>query len=264
MQTAFLKYYYPKQWYCALMNNKMTDQVAISALITECKKKNIKILPPDVNVSSDRFTITDEGISMPINYLKRVSGKAIEGLQRLRPIHSLEDVIERRNKSEINKTAIIGMIKAGCFDFQDTDRANLIQIYDMSQRTKTQVKEGTIIPKVEYNEKIKLAWEKEVLGMYISKHPLANHNPYDISDKKEGEDVVQVIEIEEIAERTQKNGRKFAFITGSNNNGVIKAIAFADTWADCKGNIKEGDIAYLDGRKNGDSIICYNVERMCI
>lgn len=264
MQTAYLKHYYPKQWYCALMNSKIADQTEIAGLVAECKRKKINILPPDVNKSGDKFIVTEEGISMPINYLKRVSGKAIKGLQRLRPIHSLEDVIERRNKSEINKTAIIAMIKAGCFDFQDKNRANLIQIYDMSERNKTQIKNGYIPPLVEYNTKVRLSWEKEVLGMYVSEHPLANHNPVSMADKREGEDIIQVVEIEEVAERYQKNGRRMAFITASNNFGNLKILAFAETWVDCRNIVKEGEIMLIDGRKNGDSIIAYNIERIDI
>lgn len=261
-KTAWLKYHYPLYWYCALLNSSIKDQDKVVEYIAECNKKDIRVLAPDLNLSEGEFIIVDGAIRAPINYLKGVGDNAIKGIKKIRPIKSFDDLMERRNKTWINKTAIIGCIKAGCFDFEDENRENMIWKYEMSQRNKTAIKNDVQLPHQEYNEKIKLSWEKEVFGMYLSKHPLTNHNPQRVEDVCEGDEVVQVVEIMDIAERTQKNGKKFAFINGSNNFGVIKCLCFADAWSKYKGVFEEDDVVLIRGTRSGNSIIINDMERL--
>lgn len=263
-KTAYIKTHYPVYWYCALLNSSIKDQDKVVEYIAECNKKDIKILAPDLNLSEDKFIIVDGAIRTPINYLKGVGDNAIKGIKAIRPIKSFDDLMERRNKTWINKTAIIGCIKAGCFDFEDSNRENMIWKYEMSQRNKTAIKNNVQLPHQEYNEKIKLKWEKEVFGMYLSKHPLANHNPQKIEDVGERDEIIQVMEVMEIAERRQKNGKEMAFVTGSNNFGVIKCLCFADTWKEYKGKFNEDDTVYVRGVRSGNNIIINEVERMII
>ena len=263
-KTAYLKCKYPLYWYCALLNSSIKDQDKVVEYIAECNKKNIKVLAPDLNLSEENFIIVDGAIRTPINYLKGVGTNAIKGIKQIRPIKSFDDLMERRNKTWVNKTAIIGCIKAGCFDFENPNREHMIWKYEMSQRNKTAIKNDVQLPHQDYNEKIKLKWEKEVFGMYLSKHPLTNHNPQRLEEVGEREEIVQVIEVMDIAERTQKNGKKFAFVTGSNNFGVIKCLCFADAWAESKEKFKEDDVVFIRGTRSGMNIIINEIERMII
>ena len=82
------------------------------------------------------------------------------------------------------------------------------------------------------NERIKLEWEREVLGMYLTAHPLDTRNARSIRDFIDGEMAVQVIEKREVTERLQRNGKPFAFLMGSNQHGMLKCLVFADIWAE--------------------------------
>ena len=172
-QTAWLKHYYPAHFYASLMSSEKTDsdgQHEIANYIAECKSLGIEILPPDINYSGDSFTVSPDKngkIVYRITTIKHVGDSAIESIMELRPISSFQDFMERREKKHIKQNVLVNLIKAGCFDFDNPNRAELLWQVDMSNRTKTQIKEGYEPPRYEWNDKVKAEWEKEDLGMYI-------------------------------------------------------------------------------------------------
>ncbi|HSQ90175.1 DNA polymerase III subunit alpha [Romboutsia sp.] len=262
-QTAYLKAYYPNYFYSALLTAKIDNQEEVANIIAECKRKDIKLLPPDLNKGTHEFTPTKEGIRMPLNYLKGVGESVIPEIIRLRPIISLSDLFERRTKAIIRKNVLVSLIKAGCFDFEET-RNEMMYRLDMLNRTKTQIKNGHICDYYDYNEKLFMKWEKESLGMYLRKHPLDNHNPKSFYDYKESEMVSVVGEITDVTERSQKNGKMMAFITLDLPCGVVRALSFANIWESqsIKNESKEGNIVYVKGKKSGDSILLDNIESL--
>lgn len=262
-KTAWLKYNYPIYWYASLLNSEINNQEKVEGLIAECKKKGIKILPPDINKGSYKFEGTKEGIRIPINYMKGIGEDVIKYIQKnLLPIKSFDDMIERGLRKYIKKNVVISMVKGGVFDFENENREYFLWKYDMHNRKKTQIKNGYICPHQEYDEKIKLKWEKEVYGLYLSKHPLENRNTRSLNDYIEGEKAVQVIEKREVIERLQKNGKPFAFLMGSNQHGSVKCLIFADLWAneDIQLTINSNDTLLVTGKKSGDSIIVWEIE----
>lgn len=266
-KTAWLKHYYPTYWYASLLNSEIANQDKVEGLIAECKKKGIKILPPDVNKGSYRFEGTRKGIRIPINYLKGIGEDVVKYIEKeLIPITSLEDMLDRGIKKYIKKNVVEAMIKAGIFDFEDEDRAWMMFNFEMSRRTKTQIKNDYICPQLVFTEKLKLQWEKDVYGMYLSAHPLDTRNARSIHDFIEGEQAVQVIEKREVAQVLQRNGKEMAFLLGSNQHGSLKCLVFADLWAneDVKEIINNNDVLLVKGKKSGNDLILNEVEGIII
>lgn len=262
-KTAWIKCHYPVYWYASLLNSEIANQDKVEGLIAECKKKGIKILPPDINKGSYRFKGTREGIRIPINYLKGVGEDVVKYIQKeLIPITSFEDMLDRGIKKYIKKNVVIAMIKAGVFDFENENREHFMWVYAMRNRKKTDIKNGVECPHEEYNNKIKLQWEKDVYGMYLSAHPLDTRNVRSIQDFAEGEQVTQVIEKREVIERLQRNGKPFAFLMGSNQHGSLKCMVFANLWEeeDVKNTILNNDILLVKGKRSGNDLIVNDVE----
>lgn len=261
-QCAWLKAYYPNYFYCALLSSKMDNQEEVANIIAECKRKGIKLLPPSLNNGTSEFTPSDEGIRIPLNYLKGVGEQVIPEIIKLRPIISLEDLFERRTKSIIKKNVINALIKAGCFDFEDT-KNNMMWKHDMLNRKKTEIKNNVILPNnYPLDEKSFMMWEKEALGMCLSAHPLDNYNPRPIWDYEEGGKASMVAEITDVSPRAQKNGKMMAFITLETPFGIHKGLCFANTWAseDIQNVAKEGNIVLVKGKRSANDILIDDME----
>lgn len=264
-QTAYLKTYYPEHFYASLMSSEKTDgdgQDAISGLIAECKQRGIPILPPDINHSGETFVASSRGIAYRITTVKHVGDSAIEAILRLRPFESFYDFMQRRETNTIKKNVIINLIKAGAFDFENTNRAELLWCYDMTQRTKTQVKEGFECPRYEWNDKIKAEWEKEVLGMYLSVHPLERYGFKSLSSYQEKEKCIQGGEVYDKRVFNDKNGNEMAFVWINTLFGNVKLTIFKDTWKrkDIKESVDIGAIILVRGRKSGTDILVDSIE----
>lgn len=262
-KTAWMKHYYPIYWYASLLNSEIDNQDQVEGLIAECKRKGIKILPPDINKGSYKFEGTRDGIRIPINYLKGVGEDVVKYIKKeLAPIASLQDMLDRGIKKYIKKNVVEAMIKAGIFDFENPDREHMMWLFNMTRRKKTDIKNGIECPHQEYNERIKLEWEREVLGMYLTAHPLDTRNARSIRDFIDGEMAVQVIEKREVTERLQRNGKPFAFLMGSNQHGMLKCLVFADIWAeeDVRKTIENNEYILVKGKRSGNDIIVNHVE----
>lgn len=261
-QTAYLKHYYPNEFYASLMSAE-EEQSKISDYIAELKLRGIIVNPPDINVSSDEFVVTEKGINYKLSTITNVGNNALKGIKKIRPIISLSDLLERRTKSEIRSNTIVNLIKAGCFDFENTNRAELMWQFEMSLRTKTQIKENMQLPKYEWNDKIKCQWEKDALGLYLSVHPMEKYGFKPITDFEDGDyNALQGGEITEVNIFNDKNNNEMAFIMIDTLYGIVKVIMFASVWSneekrDC---IKEGNIILVKGRRSRNDILLNEVE----
>ncbi len=264
-QTAWLKYYYSEHFYASLMSSEPTDgigQNAIATYISECKEKGIKILPPDINTSSDNFTVTTKGITYRINTIKHVGESALRCIMSLRPISSYTDFIERRTKSEIKTNVLINLIKAGCFDEFNPNRAELLWQTEMLNRTKKQIKENYEYPKYEWNDKLKSEWEKEVLGMYLTVHPMEKYGFKPLTSFEEGSSVLQGGIIFDVKIIKDKNKKEMAFVFINTLFGNIKVLVFASTWKNksIRETLQINNTVMIKGRKSGDSVILNEAE----
>jgi DNA polymerase-3 subunit alpha len=263
-QTAYLKCHYPEHFYASLMSGCKTDgdgQNEIAGYIAECKQRGIQILPPDINTSGLNFVASDRGIHYRITTIKHVGETAIESLLELRPFASFEDFLTRRT-SKINKACVINLVKAGAFDSFHDDRAELLWEFDMSQRKKTQIKNGFECDRYEYDDTIKLNWEKEVLGMYLSAHPMEKYGFKNIESYDENSNIIQGGEVSEVyAFHPQKNPEKpkMAWITLNTLYGNVKIVVFARDWArtDVQDLFTKGNIILVRGKKQAREML-YN------
>ncbi len=264
-QTAWLKTYYPVHFYASLMSSEKTDgagQDEIAKYITECKQLGIKILPPDINNSGDNFTIVDNNINYRITTIKHVGESAINAIKSMRPIRDFADFLLRRERQFLKKNVVINLIKAGCFDFDNPNRAELLWHFMMSERTKTQIKNNYQVERFDWNDNIKAQWEKEVLGMYLSTHPMEKYGFKPFDTFPDGSVALQGGIITDIKIFNDKNNREMAFVSLNTLFGNLRLIIFASYWSDplVKNLIKLDNIIMVKGRRSGDSLLLNNIE----
>ena len=200
-QTAFLKYYYPVEFMAALMTSVIDNPSKVSEYILSSRRMGIDILPPDINKGESSFSVDGGSIRYGLSAIKSIGRPVIEGLVEERNLRgefkTLRDFIERMSGRDINKRTIENFIKAGAFDGIPGNRRQKMMVYvqildAVNQEKKTAMtgqmslfdlvseeeKEAYEIrmPNVEeYPKEAKLAFEKEVLGVYISGHPLEEY-----------------------------------------------------------------------------------------
>ncbi|MBO5472610.1 MAG: DNA polymerase III subunit alpha [Lachnospiraceae bacterium] len=200
-QTAYLKYYYPVEFMAALMTSVIDNPRKVSEYIMTCRSMGIQILPPDINVGEIGFSVSGNQIRYALTAIKSVGRPVIEAVvterQARGPYTNLKDFISRVADKEVNKRAIEHFIKAGALDSLGGTRKQFmsvyIQIMDSIQQDKKNNMAGQIslfdivsdeekedfevkLPNVgEYSREMKLSFEKEVLGIYISGHPLEEY-----------------------------------------------------------------------------------------
>ena len=201
-QTAFLKYYYPVEYMAALMTSVIENPSKVAAYIYACRQMNIKILPPDINRGYADFSVDEGNIRYGLAAIKSIGKPIIQTIVEERKEYgefkNLEDFISRMSTREaLNKRAIENFIKAGALDCLGGTRKQFMSIYiqivDHVNQEKKYSMTGQMslfdlvseeeksdfqiqLPKVgEYAKETKLAFEKEVLGVYISGHPLEEY-----------------------------------------------------------------------------------------
>lgn len=200
-QTAYLKYYHPVEFMAALMTSVIDNPGKVSEYIMTCRSMGIQILPPDINLGESGFSVSGNEIRYALTAIKSIGRPIIDAVVAERnargPYTNLEDFITRIADKDVNKRAIEHFIKAGALDSLGGTRKQFmsvyIQIMDHIQQDKKNNMAGQIslfdivseeekedyeikLPDVgEYSKEMKLAFEKEVLGIYISGHPLEEY-----------------------------------------------------------------------------------------
>ena len=200
-QTAWLKYYYPVEFMAALMTSVIDNPGKVSEYIYSCRQMGIKILPPDINKGEGSFSVDSGNIRYGLAAIKSIGKPVIESIIKERknggPFSNLKDFIERLSGKEVNKRTIESFIKSGSFDSLGGTRKQFmvvyVQILDQVNRERKYSMTGQLslfdivsddqksefdipLPDVgEYEKETKLAFEKEVLGVYLSGHPLEDY-----------------------------------------------------------------------------------------
>ena len=200
-QTAWLKYYYPVEFMAALMTSVIDNPGKVSEYIYSCRQMGIKILPPDINKGEGSFSVDSGNIRYGLAAIKSIGKPVIESIIKERknggPFSNLKDFIERLSGKEVNKRTIESFIKSGAFDSLGGTRKQFmvvyVQILDQVNRERKYSMTGQLslfdivsddqksefdipLPDVgEYEKETKLAFEKEVLGVYLSGHPLEDY-----------------------------------------------------------------------------------------
>lgn len=269
-QTAWLKYYYPVAFMAALMTSVMDNTVKVSEYIMTCRQMGIRVLPPDINEGEGGFSVSGNDIRYGLSAIKGVGRPVIEAIVQERsergPFVNLQDFIKRMNGREVNKRAVENFIKAGAMDGLGGTRKQFMQVYAAIMDSVTKEKKTSMagqmslfdlvseeerqeyeihLPNVgEFEREEFLAMEKEVLGVYISGHPLeayeerwkkniTNKTSDFLTDEETGlsrvTDGAYVTVGGMITDKTvkyTKNNKTMAFITLEDLLGTVEIIVF--------------------------------------
>ena len=295
-RTAYLKTYYKSEFFAALLNSFITSLNKISVYINECKKLGIKIVRPDVNKSFSKFIVDGEDIVFGLAAIKNVGSAAIDSLVYERETNGkykdFIDFCKRINGTEINKKCIESMIKAGAFDSLGTNRATLLAsfegILDMINSDSKRGLSGQVnmfdiggnenldndevysmLKLPEMDKKDLLSQEKDVLGLYVSGHPLdsfadeiskySNIKSIDLDFDEETGPASYLIDgqlvkfigiVNHVKVKITKNNDIMAFVSFEDLYGEITVIVFPKTYVQYKAVLFDDNIVKVEGRLN--------------
>lgn len=291
-QTAWLKYYYPVEFMAALMTSVIDNSSKVSEYILTCRQMGISILAPDVNESGSAFTVSGGAIRYGLNAIKSIGKPAIEDMIAERksggPYRDLSDFVDRMSGREVNKRVVENLIKSGAFDSFPANRRQMMLVYgqimDEAAQKKKKEFSGQMslfdfaaeedkesfkvkIPQVsEYGKEDLLAFEKEVLGFYISGHPLEEyeeqwkrqitHVTSDFLPPEEGEeprihDGERAVVGGMITSKTMKatkNNKMMAFINVEDLVGTVEVIVFPRDYEKNARLLNVDDKVFVSGR----------------
>ncbi len=296
-QTAYLKAYYPAEFMAAMLNSFLVNLDKIPIYINECKKSNIAILKPDINKSYTKFTATDNSVRFGLGSIKNVGLAAVDAIVKEREnggeFKDFTDFAERIYGEAVNKKCIESLIRAGAFDNMGKTRCTLIASYEQiidtiaDSQKKNFTNQITMfdisnseedIQKMKYNymemdefsEKELLSMEKEMLGIYISGHPLekyrkqldevTNFNTAQIEetmeqmtagekcDLQDGQSVKLAGVITKIKKKFTKSNKVMAFVTIEDLYGSCELIVFESCYNKCSNLLIEESLILCEGR----------------
>ena len=284
-QTAFLKANYPLEFMVSLLNSEIGDFDKIAQYIDECERMNIWILPPDIHESDGRFKIFSNDILFGLSAIKNVGEGAIRSIIEARekgPFTSLFDFCERVNLRTVNKKVIESLVKAGAFDYLEVPRSQLFALIDeaieygsrMQKKmgeggmdifstdkdsiTLTSNNKGIINSLPEWPETRLLSYEKEMLGVYLTGHPLkrytsiikvfSNVSISELEDVEENMPVCIGGLLTEIKRTSSRKGERMAFGEIEDTTGKVKVLFYPRVYESYGGLIRKGGMIFVKGR----------------
>jgi DNA polymerase-3 subunit alpha len=291
-QTAYLKAHYPAAFMAALMTSDYDDTDRLAIEISECQHMCIAVLPPDVDESFLEFAVVPDPknpdnrkapIRFGMNAIKNVGSNAVEEILRARAINKkftdLEDFLGKVNVRIANRKTLESLVKAGGFD-RYGDRSSLLENLDVmiayAGRLQKQLVSGqtdlfgaaaegsnmkpqlTLAPaSVTYSPREQLLWERELLGLYLSQHPLSMFEAYlkeqtmpisELKPEHDGRAVTIGGAINDVREITTKNGQKMAFVKLEDQTGEIELILFPSGFQQTLGLWERDKVVLIRGK----------------
>ena len=312
MQTAWLKAHYPNEYMAAVLTSYTGKTDKIVHYVSACRHDGIAVLPPDINESGTEFTATAEGVRFGLAGIRGVGEGVTEAIIAERekggPFKNLHDFVERVDASQANRRVIEALIKGGAFDSTGYPRRQLMHFVDRDnpeniidaavKRQKDRAAgqtslfdvfgdvEGSgfevIVPEPdgqEWDRHMKLSFEKEVLGIYVSDHPL---RPYEYALAKAREFTLSQIDtgfetmgpagnavnqeipegkpywwagmVSSVSKRVTKNGDPMAIVTLEDMEGEATVVIFPKTYKQCEGYLY-GEVDPETGAQLSDAFI---------
>jgi len=292
-QTAYLKHYYPVEFMAALITSVIDNSKKVSEYIMTCRNMGIAILPPDINEGEAGFSVNDGAIRYALTAIKGVGRPVIDALVAERnargKFKNINDFITRMSETDLNKRAIENFIKAGALDSLDGKRRQFMYVYadivDHISKDKKNNMAGQLslfdiaseeqkadfefrLPDdiEEYDKETMLGFEKEVLGIYISGHPLEEYEAIwrkkisattadfmldeetEVVTVKDGESVVIGGMITEKTRKFTKNNKEMAFLQVEDLLGVVEVIVFPRDYEKYGKLLVEEQKVFIKGR----------------
>lgn len=285
-QTAYLKAHFPVEFMAALLTSVRHNTDKVAQYIAECRHMGIEVLPPDINESLEVFAAVDGKIRFGLTAVKNVGENVARAIIKCREekgrFVSFSDFCEKMEQAQLNKKAVESLIKSGAFDSQGAKRSQLMRIYEdvlsRAHKNQKQAAQGQLslfemidggeamdddLPDIpEYPQSEILSMEKEVLGLYLSGHPLKEYE--DILNRKttlkssdlkgdeiDIEDNSQVTVggiITDIKMKSTKGEKLMAFITLEDLTGSMEIIAFPTVYEKFSDRLKQDSKVLIRGR----------------
>ncbi len=314
MQTAWLKAYYPREYMASVLTSYMGKTDKIVHYLSACRHEGIEILPPDINESGKDFTAVSEGIRFGFAGIRGVGEGVGEAILAERekggPFKSLHDFVDRVDASAANRRVVEALIKSGAFDATGytrrqlmffVDKLNPQNILDAAAKRQRDRASGQVsffdmfggvegsgfdqdVPEpdgIEWDRSVKLAMEKEVLGRYVSDHPLgpfeyalAQARDFQLSDLEATDEVVdersgqtmarpRVEEgksirlagmVSAVAKKNTKSGKAMAIVTLEDMEGEVSCVVFPNLYEECAATLA-GNVNDETGESEGDLFV---------
>ena len=294
-QTAYLKYYYPVEFMAALMTSVIEMPAKVAEYIYVCRQMGIKILPPDINCGMYGFSVDNGAIRYGLSAIKSVGRPVIESIVKEREENgiytNLQNFIER-NLEQVNKRAIENFIKSGALDCLEGNRRQKMMTFARIVDGINQDKKNTMAGQLsffdivseeekkefeirmpdldEFNKETILAFEKEVLGIYLSGHPLEGYR--DIMEKMATARTADFQQDEEtgfpkvidgqkailggmITDKTikyTKNNKVMAFFTLEDLVGTVEVVVFPRDYEKCQALLNDEEKVFIQGRVSAE------------
>ncbi|HSB40902.1 MAG TPA: DNA polymerase III subunit alpha [Methylomirabilota bacterium] len=284
-QTAYLKANYPTEFMAALLTSEMDKTDKIVQYVEETRAMGLRVEPPDVNVSRAQFTVAGEAIHFGLAAIKNVGATAIESIVRAREaggrFGTLDDFCARVDLRLVNRRVVECLIKAGAFDSLGGTRAGLLaaldQAMDSGQRQQRDREEGQVslfdgpgggpqpgagpapagrVP--EWPQEEMLGYERDVLGFYLSGHPLEQYretarrigalSAVDLAARSTGARVLLLGQVSAFSESSTKSGNRMAFATLELVDGSVPLTIFPEPYRSCAGALRHKGAVIVRGR----------------
>ena len=288
-QTAFLKYYYPACFYAALLSTELNNTEKVTNYIADCKNYDIEVLPPDVNESLWHFNVVEKNIRFGMGAVKNVGENAVNEIVREReengPFTGFIDFCERVNYRLVNKRVMESLIKVGAFDtIEKMSRRTLLEnlelvashgqkrqeekelgqtsLFDMGGGNEDEANQLKLDEVAEFDEREKLNFEYQLMGIYVSGHPLGRYQ--ELLDQMTSMPISKLHEIPGegkrdfvtgglIAERKNiltKRGDKMCFATIEDLTGKMECIVFPRVFEENQEILASTEPLILTGQVN--------------
>ena len=290
-QTAYLKYYYPVEFMAAIMTSVIDNPGKVTAYVNTCRSMGIKILPPDINEGISGFSVSEGNIRYGLSAIKSVGKNVIDAIveerERNGKFTSLKDFVDRLTGKEVNKRTVESLIKAGALDSLGGNRKQYMLIYadvidsvnnerkhavsgqisffDLMPQEEKSAFEITLPNVEEYDKQTLLMFEKEVIGSYVSGHPLDEYvekmqrqvtaRSMDFVRDEEGNTGIESEKnailggiITNVNTKITKRGQYMAFITLEDLYGTVEIVVFPKVYDRCRAFLKEDSKVYVLGR----------------
>lgn len=284
-QTAYLKANYPVEFMASLLSCELDKGEKVVTFIEECKKMGIEVLPPDINQSNNDFTVNGEIIRFGLGAIKNVGFGAIESIVNNRnengDFKSIYELCERVDLRQANKKVMEALIKAGALDSLGKNRRQHLQVLENSLeqgQRRSKMKEQGILsledflldedggeeeeesyPNVEeMPENEMLTFEKEMLGFYVTNHPLARYSNLmkiyaesseKLAEKEDQEEIIVAGMVKAVKQHISKSsGKRMAFVTLEDFYSDIDVVVFPKTYEENGKFLEIDKIIFMRGR----------------
>ena len=281
--TAYLKANYPSEYMAALLTSVRDDKDKSALYLNECRRMGIKVLPPDVNESDSEYTPIGSDIRFGLTAIRNIGENVVASIINNRKAKSrydsFGDFLTKVDAIVCNKKSIESLIKAGAFDslnhsrrglmmvflealdaVSETKRAESIGQFDLFGATNSTSVSGVVldIPDTEWEKMMLLGYEREMLGLYVSDHPLlgvehilrsvADFSISQISEVSHDQIITIGGLITQIQRKVSKQGTPWAIVTVEDLDGAIDVLFFSNAYANHGVNLVEDRIVAIRGR----------------